>query len=167
MCADTDNTTLVKVLCSVFADIGDVGRKFLHTALCLTHLKTVFVNMHRSQDILLDHTLIEHDGILVVISLPRHECHLKVTSQGKFPFLCGITFGKYVTGLHSLPLVANRAEVDCCALVGLTPFRYAVFLYRLFERNEILLLSAVIADTDSGGIYEFDYTVTFGHNLGT
>ena len=166
MRADADDTTLVEVLGGVLAHVGDIRGKFLHTAFGLTHLQAVFVHMHRSEDILFHHALVEHDGVLVVVTLPGHERHFQVASQGELAVLGGIALGKYVAGLHALTLVADRAKVDCGALVGLAPLRDDIFFYRFLERYEILLLGAVVADADCGGIHEFYHTVTLGHNLG-
>ena len=123
--------------------------------------------MHRGEDILLDHALVKHDGVLIVVTLPGHESHLEVASEGKFAVFSGISFGEDIAGLHALALVADWTKVDGCALVGFAPFGDAVFLYWFFERHELLLLRTVVADADGGCIDEFNDTVAFSHNLCT
>ena len=39
MCADTYDTALVEVFGGVFAEVGDIGGEFFHTALGLAHLE--------------------------------------------------------------------------------------------------------------------------------
>ena len=83
----TNDTSLIQILGSLFADVRDIGSQLLHTTLCLTYLKDVFVNVDRRKEVLTNHTLVQHDSILIVITLPRHVSHLHVTSQSKLAFL--------------------------------------------------------------------------------
>ena len=122
--------------------------------------------MNRCKDVLTYDTLVEHDGILIVITLPRHICHEQVTSKCQLSILGCISLSEYVTSLHSLSLVANRTEVDCHVLVGATELRNAVFLQCRFETYELLVLSAVVEDTDCCRIHIFDNAIALGSNHG-
>ena len=166
MCAHADNAALVEIFGGILGDVGDIGGQLFHTALGLAHLEAVFVDVDGCEDILLDHALVEHDGVLVVVAFPGHKCHLEVAAEGELAVFGGVAFGQYVAGLYALAFIADRTQVDSGALVGLTPFGDGVFLDRLLECYEILLFGAVVANTDSGCVDEFDGTVAFGHNLG-
>ncbi len=71
VCSDADNSSLVEVFGCILAHIRYVACELLHSALGLTHLKSVFVYMHGSKDILAHHALVEHNGVLIVIPFPR------------------------------------------------------------------------------------------------
>ena len=57
MGTDADDTLLVKVLGRIFTHVGDVGSEFLHSALGVTDLCEVLVDMDGSEDVPLDHLL--------------------------------------------------------------------------------------------------------------
>ena len=123
--------------------------------------------MYGGKNILLDHTLVEHDGVLIVVTLPRHEGNLEVATQGEFTILGGVTLGEDVATGDALSARTDGTEVDGCRLVGFAPLRYAVFLDGILEGYEFLLVGAVVTDADCCRVYELDDTVTLGHNLGT
>ena len=163
--AHTDNTALVEVFGSVFADVGNIGCQLFHTALCLAHLEGVFVDMNRGQYVFADHALVQHDGILVVISFPGHEGYLQVASEGKLAVFGRIAFGQNVAFVDALALLADRAQVDCSALVGLAEFRQMIFLDGILESHELFLFGAVVADADHSGVDKLDHAGAFGHHL--
>ena len=115
--------------------------------------------MNRSQNILADNTLVEHDSILVVVTLPRHICHKEVTTQSKFTVLSSITFSQDITLLDALSLITDRTQVDGHILVGTTELRDTILFQSRFKRYELLVLSAVVQDTDSGRINILDDTL--------
>ena len=164
---DADDTALIEVLGSILADIGDIGSKFLLAALGVADIEAIFIDMDRSEDILADHTLIEHDSILIVITLPGHESHLEVSTQGEFTIFGRIAFGEDVTLIDTLALIADRTEVDSGALVGAAEFRYSIFLESRFELNELLILGSIVEDTDGSGVDKVDNTGAFSHDLCT
>ena len=92
--ADAHDTVLVEVLGGVLADVRDIGRKFLHAALGLADLGQVFVHVDGSEDVPLHHLLAEDDGVLVVVTLPRHEGDLQVAAERELAVLGGIALGE-------------------------------------------------------------------------
>ena len=46
---DTDDTVLIEVLRSVVADVGDIAGKFFETALRLTYLERILVDVDRGE----------------------------------------------------------------------------------------------------------------------
>ncbi len=161
-----DDAALVEIACGVLADVGDVGSEFLHTALGLAHFERIFVDVYRGEDIVADDALVQHDGVLIVVTLPGHECHLEVAAESEFALLGGVALGEDVAGVDALSLVADRTEVDGRALVGLAPLGKSVLLDGVLESDEFVFLGAVIADSDDRGVDELDDTGAFGHDLG-
>ena len=165
MRADADDAALVKVFGGVLADVGDVGCEFLHTALGLAHFERVFIDMNRSQDVVAHDTLVEHDGVLIVVTFPRHERNFEIAAEGEFTLLGCITFGENIAFLDTLTGLADRTEVDCHALVGLAPLGNIISLDSVLECDEFFVFGAVIADADGGCVDIFDCTGSLSHNL--
>ena len=162
----TDNTAFVEVLGGIFAHVGNIGGELFHTALGLTHFERILVDVNRGEDIFTNHALVQHDGVLVVVTLPRHEGHFEVAAQSQLAVLGRITFGENVAGFHTVALVADRTQVNRGALVGLAEFRELILFNGIFETYKLFVLGAVVADTNHGGVDKLDNTGTFGHNLG-
>ncbi len=165
MCTHTDDTAFVEVFGGVLANVGDIVGELFHTALGLAYFEGILVDVYRGKDIVADYALVEHDGVLVVVTLPRHERNLEVAAQCELAVLGGVAFGEYIAFVYALALVADGAKVDCGALVGLAPLGYAVGLDRLVESDELLFVGAVVADTYACSVYKLDHTFTLGCNL--
>ena len=123
--------------------------------------------MDGSQDIFTDNTFVQHDGILIVISFPRHVSHQQVLTQSQLTVLGRVSLGQDIAFLHTLTLVANRTQVNRHILVRTTELGNAVFLQGRFETYKLFILRPVIKDTDGRGIHELDNTVSLGCNLRT
>ena len=167
MCAHADDTAFVEVFGGVLAHVGDVGGKLFHTALCLANFESVLVYVYRGEYVVAHHTLVEHDSVLIVVTLPGHERHFEVAAEGELAVFGGVAFGEDVAGLHALALLANRAKVDSGALVGLAPFGNTVFLHGVFKCHELFLFGAVVADADYGSVDKLNHAIAFGSNLRT
>ena len=120
--------------------------------------------MYRGKHVVAHNTLVEHDGVLVVVTLPWHVSHKEVASECELTILGGITFGKNVACLHTLPFAADRTQVDGHILVCTAELRYSVFLQCGLETYEFLILSTVVEYTDGCRVYIFYYTFAFGSN---
>ena len=81
MSTHADDTTLVEVLGSVLAHVGDIVGEFLHTALGLAHLEGVLIDVNAGEDVLTHEALVDHDSVLIVVTLPGHVSHLEVAAQ--------------------------------------------------------------------------------------
>ena len=123
--------------------------------------------MNRCKDVLANNTLVEHDGVLIVVSLPWHISHEEVAAKSQLSILGSISLGKDVTSLNSLSLVTNRTEVDGHILVGATELRNTIFLQCWFETYEFLILCAIVEDTYSSSVNIFNNTITLGSNHST
>ena len=122
--------------------------------------------MNRCQDIFTDYALIQHDGVLIVVTLPRHISHEEVTTQSQFTVFGSITLSKDIALLHTLTFLTDRTKVNNHVLVRAAELRNAVFLQGRLEANELLILCTVIEDTDSGSIHIFNDAFAFSGNHG-
>ena len=96
--------------------------------------------MNGSEDILANHAFVEHDSILVVVTLPRHVCHKKVTSQSQFTVLSGITLSEDIALMNMLTLLADGAEVDGHVLVRTAELGNGIFLNVGIEAYKFFVL---------------------------
>ena len=108
--------------------------------------------MNRSQDILTDDALVQHDGILIVITLPRHISHKQVTTQSQLTILGGITLSQDIALLHTLSLFADRTQVDGHVLVRTTELSNTIFFQSWFEANKLFVLSTIVKDTNGRSV---------------
>src|SRR3984957_8432364 len=123
--------------------------------------------MHRREKVFLNHFLADHDRILKIVTLPRHERHFQVPAQRQFSVLHGIPFRQEITLFHLLPLLHGRLQVDTSLLVGLDEFRQLVYLQVLLKGNQLLLFIPIIADMDLISIHKFHHTLTLTMDLDT
>ena len=165
-CADADDTVLVEVLGGFLAHIGDVGGEFLHTALGLAHLQVEFLHMDAGEDILAHHTFVEHNGVLIIVTLPGHVGNQQVLAQCQLAVLGAVAVGQNLALLHTVALADDGAQVDGHVLVGAPELGYAVFLERRLEADKLLVLGAVIEDADGGSVHIVHRTGSLGGNHG-
>ncbi len=165
MGADTDDTTIVEVLGCVFRHVGNIGGKLFHTAFGFAHFEGIFVDVYRGKDIVAHHTFIEHNGVLVVITLPWHECHLEVTAKSEFTVFGGVAFCEDVALYHTLTGAADRTQVDSSALVGFAEFWQTVNFQRVFKCHKFFFFGTVIANADFAGVDILNHTGAFSGNL--
>ena len=163
--ADTDDTVRVEVLGSVLAHVRNVRSQLLDTALGVAHLHDVLVNVHRREDVLTLDTLRNHDGVLEVVTLPRHERHLQVAAQSQLAVLRRIAFGKDLS-LHDL--VARQydgLQGDGSILVGTAVARKLVCGHFRLERRQNLVFRTLVPDLYLRRVGESHFAVAFGHDL--
>ena len=122
--------------------------------------------MHRGENVFANHALVEHDGVLIVVTLPRHVSYEKVTSQSQLSVLSGIAFGEDVALVNSLTFLANGSEVDGHVLVGAAELGNGIFLHVGIKADKLFVLTAFVGNANGGGIHKFNDAVTFCHNHG-
>ncbi len=162
---DTDDTILIQILGSLFGYIRDICGELLHTTFRIAYFEQLLYYMDRSEQVLTDDALAQYYGILIVITLPRYISNLEVLTQCQFATLCSIAFCQKLPLGHHITLANNRMEVNSGVLVGLLKLRHFVFFLSRIERHELLVLIAVITDTDDICIYICNLTITFRFNL--
>ena len=124
--------------------------------------------MNRGVDILLDHAFRDHDGILEIISVPRHEGDEHIATQSEFAVFRIRTVCKNITNLDHLPLLDDRMLVDTCAAVGAHELAEVIDTNSVFRIILDLLLSfgkfAILGNDDSLGIDRGNFAVGFGNH---
>ena len=116
--ADADDTAGVEVFERFLADVGDVAGDFLGSELGVARDTFEFLDMHRGEQVFLDHALGNQDRIFEVVAAPRHERDQHVAAQRQLAEVGRGTVGEHVAGLDPLALDHHRALVDAGALVG-------------------------------------------------
>ncbi|CAB4972769.1 unannotated protein [freshwater metagenome] len=114
---DADDAAVIKIGEDFLRDIGDVSRDLLGTELGVASVDLVLVDVDGRQDIVLDKPLVEDDRVLVVVTLPRHECHEEVLPERHLAELGGRAVCKHLTDLDALALGHDRTLVEAGALI--------------------------------------------------
>ena len=109
--------------------------------------------MNAREDVLAHYALVDHDGILKVVSLPRHKCNQQVAAERELSALSGVAFAQNLSALYTLPLHHNRAQVDGSRLVGLQKLNKRVGLGSRVETHQFLVFGTVVLDYNLVGIY--------------
>ena len=122
--------------------------------------------MYGSEDVPAYHLFGKHDGVLVVVSLPRHEGNLEVASESEFAVLGRISLGHHLTLFHFVALAYYRLEHDGRALVGPPEYRELVNGHVRAEAYEFLVLAAVVPYVDFVCIHINHFTLALCNDLG-
>jgi len=109
---NTDDAIMIEVFKSLFADVRDITSDFLRSELGITSGTFELTDVDRSVNIILDHTLRDHDGILEVVSVPWHEGHKNVCPKSKLTELSVWTIGDNITDFDLLTGLNERLLVD-------------------------------------------------------
>ena len=149
---DADNAVFVEILGGVFAHVRDIRGEFLDAAFRVAHLHDVLVDMHRSEDVVAHHPFGDHDGVLEIVTLPRHESHFQVASQCQLAFLRRIAFGQDLALGYLLTLADDRFEGDRRILVGFAVTRKVISRYLGIEADELLFVGTFVFDLNLGSI---------------
>ena len=165
MCTDADDTIGIQLAGGVLADVGDIIGQLLHTALGIAHLEIVLVDVDGGEEVLTDEALIDDDGVLVVVPLPRHISGEDITSQGELTTLCGEAFRKDLPGSDTVALHDDRSLIDSGTLVGTTPLGEVILGHLIVEADKLLVLRVVVADADLISIDILDHAVALCHYL--
>ena len=143
-CTNAHHAVVVEVFGSLFAHVGDVAGKLFHTTFGFANVERILVYVNRSEHVVAHQAFRKHDGVFVVVTLPRHVSHEEVTTQGQFAILGGIAFGKDVACLNTLSLHADGAKVDGHVLVCTAELGYAVFFQCGFEAYVLFVFCTIV-----------------------
>src|SRR6185437_4460494 len=118
MRADANDTAVVQIRERFFRHVRDLARDLLLTALGIADVQLELLDVDGRVHVILHQALGEHDGILEVVSVPRHECHGDVRAERELPHLGAGAVGEHVALLHALAQPHQRPLVDGRVLIG-------------------------------------------------
>src|SRR5690606_9216753 len=106
-----NNAGLVQFAQCTFTNVWNIGGDFLTTQLGITSDTRQFLDMNRGKAVFLYNPLGYQDGVLVVVSVPRHKGDAHVLAKRQFTHIhrrtiCkDIATGNYVAHIHNRTLV--------------------------------------------------------------
>ena len=152
----TDDTVVVEILKSFFTNVRNITSDFFRAELGVTRSHLELVDMNRCKDVILDDLFRDQDRILEIITIPRHESHEDVTTNGKLAILSRSTIRKDLAFLYRLSARNNWLLIKACARIGTHK------LTKVVDKNVLLSVGldvlgfyrnfAVLSQNDSVGI---------------
>src|SRR5436190_1245660 len=124
--ADPDDAALVEVLERLFRAVRDVAGDLLVAQLRRAGVDLVLVDVDRRKQVLLDDPLRDHDRVLEVEALERHEGDEQVRAEGELAAVCRAAVRQHLTGADAVPEAHDRLLVDQRALVRAHELRHRV-----------------------------------------
>ena len=152
---------LVQVGRGLLADVRDVRCQLFHPTLGVTHLEYILVDVKRCEYVLANNAFVDHNRILEVVSLPWHEGHAHVLTQGQFAFVSGVPFNENLAFLHRLAFFDHGLQVHARALVGALELGDFQYVHRILERHEFVHFVAGILDVNFVGINKLHDAICF------
>src|ERR1700738_3354972 len=116
--ADADDATFVEIRQRLLGDVRNLSRDLFLAALGVAHVQLELLDVDRRIDVVLHQSLGEHDRVLEVVSVPRHERHGDVGSERELSHFRRRTVSENLSLLHLLPGLHDRALVQRGVLVG-------------------------------------------------
>ena len=126
-CTDTYDTILVQILSGFLTHVRNIRSQLFHSSLGFTNFEWILFYVYWSQQVFTNHTFIQHDSILVIITFPRHVSNQQILTQSEFSIFSRITFCQNLTFRHTITFIASWPKVDCHILVRFTELRYSIF----------------------------------------
>src|SRR5687768_1330214 len=112
-----DDPVLVEVAQALLAHVRDVARDLLGAQLRVAGLDLVLLDVDRREQVVLDEALAQHDGVLVVATLPGEEGDQDVLPQRHFAGIGAAAVREQLIDPYAVADVDDRALVDAGALV--------------------------------------------------
>ena len=109
MSTDLYDTAIIEVSKLLLFDIRNVARNLLYAVFKLSSLDLLFINMHAGVFVGADHLFAHDDGILVIVTVPRHESYKSVFADRKLAAVHARTVGYDLTGLYRVAFAYDRA----------------------------------------------------------
>src|SRR5580693_1050348 len=161
--ADIDDAGFVEVFERLFRNVRNVAGDFLRPELGVTRHHFEFLNMDRSEDVVLDDALGEQDRVLEVVAVPRHERDERVAAERELAEIGRRPVGDDVALLDLIAYLHQRPLVDAGVLVG------ALELHQPIDVDARLGRIGLVggADDDTGGVDLIDDAGAARGNRGT
>ena len=115
--------------------------------------------MDRGVEVLLDQLLRIEDGVLEVVSAPRHERNQDVAAERQLANLGRRPVAEHLAGPHALANADDRFLVDASVLVGTLELDELVDIRANLARHLPLVQASVDADDDALGVHRVDDAV--------
>ena len=125
---DVDDAGLIEVAQRVFANVWDVAGDFLGAELGVARHDFVFVDVDRGEDVVAHDALVDEDGVLEVVALPRHERDQHVPAERQFAQMGRRAVGDDIALLDPVTDLHQRALDDAGGLVRALELGQAVNL---------------------------------------
>ena len=110
--ADADDPAVVEVREDLVGQVRDVARDLLGTELGVPRVDLVLLHVDRREHVVADEALVQDDGVLVVVALPRHERDEQVLAERELAVVRRGAVGEQVAGLDDVALEDERLLVD-------------------------------------------------------
>ena len=117
-CTDADDAALVEIFERVFADVGNVARDLFGPELGVARFAFVLFDVNRGEAVFLDHAFADEDGVLVVVTFPRHERDQHVLPEGELALIRRRSVDDHLPGDDLVADRDDRALVDARAGVA-------------------------------------------------
>ena len=127
--ADADDAVGSEVHERLFGDVRNVAGDFLRAELRVARADLEVINVDGRVHVLLHDALGDDDGVLEVVTVPRHERHEHVAAEGEFALVGVRAVGDDRAFLHVLALVDDRLLVDARARIRAHEFPQLVHLH--------------------------------------
>src|SRR5262249_17197184 len=114
---DTDDAAFVEVAEERFADVRNIARDFFRTELGIARFDFIFLDVNRGVVVVLYQLFATEDGVLKVVTAPRHERDEHIAAKSEF---AAIGAGAVREDLPLLDAIADANErllVDARVLV--------------------------------------------------
>src|SRR6185437_15958542 len=149
---DTNDSALIEIRECFLGDVRNFLGDFFLAALRVANVQLELLDVDRRIHVVLHQTLAQHDCILEVVSVPRHERYRDVRAERELALFRGRTVGEYVAGRNLLAAIYQRSLIDRGVLVG-APVLLDLVPVVLRQTRErpiavLLLLSLIRVDDD-------------------
>src|SRR5205823_9164444 len=105
--ADAHHPVRAQIAQRFFANIWNIARDFFRPELGVARPDLELIDVNGSVDVFLHHLLRDHDGILKIVAIPRHERDQDVASEREFAVIGVRSIGNDLTSLHVLTFFHN------------------------------------------------------------
>src|ERR1019366_1317122 len=159
--ADAHDAEVVQVREDVVGQVRDVASDLLGTELGVASVDLVLLHVDRRQHVVTHETLVQDDGVFVVVALPRHVGDEQVLAERELAVERARAVGQEVAVLHRLATEDQRLLVDRRVLVRAAELVEVVLL--LAERLAVTVGDVlVVLDDDAIPRDELHDAVAFG-----
>ncbi|OQB36791.1 MAG: hypothetical protein BWY06_02684 [Candidatus Latescibacteria bacterium ADurb.Bin168] len=162
--ANPDDAVLIEVTQRLVTHVRNVPCEFFLATLRVPDLKLVFLDVHGREDVVSDEPLAHHNGVLEIVSMPRHECAQNVATQRQVTPVRRRAIGEHLARLHLVPRPHKRTLILAAVLVRPLELHEAVFaLVTFVQRQRIGVDRLLFAHDNLRRVHIHHLAVGFRH----